>query len=548
MMLALHGSSCESLHAIPVHLSHLVRHDSSMLCVTVARTRHKHMIAEHAEVAEQGAKLVELRLDYIGRSIDLARLLKNRPTPVVVTCRRREDGGRWERSEEERLMLLRSAIAMGIEYVDLEEDTALKIPRYGKTKRIVSLHNFEGTPNDLESIHEGLTKIDADIVKIATLSNSFSDTARMLDLMQNAKVPTIGISMGEFGTPTRILAMRYGAPFSFCVYNSDRRVAPGQLSFEQMHHVYRAETITEDTKLFGVVADPVAHSYSPLIHNASFQANDLNYRYVPFRVAADELEFFLSWCKQNKIGGLSVTIPHKQAILPLLTQAESAAQGIGACNTVVFNEDEMVGYNTDYRAAMDCLTEAMIKITGNATEPFSKQSVLILGSGGVSRAIAYGLAQRRAALTIANRNRESAENLARHINRTAAAQLELVSNCKAIPWEERHALEPKIIVNGTPVGMFPEMDESPFPAKAFRQGTLVFDTVYNPEQTLFIKHAKAANCPIITGLQMFVRQAAYQYRLFTGMEPPIDVMVKTIRKAISPVNYKDLEEEDDSED
>ena len=128
-----------------------------MLCVTVARTRHKHTIAEHQQVAELGAKLVELRLDYIGRSIDLGRLLKDRPTPVVVTCRRREDGGRWERTEEERLMLLRSAIAMGIEYVDLEEDTAKKIPRYGKTKRIVSLHNFEGTPDDLEDLHRTLS-------------------------------------------------------------------------------------------------------------------------------------------------------------------------------------------------------------------------------------------------------------------------------------------------------------------------------------------------------------------------------------------------------
>jgi 3-dehydroquinate dehydratase/shikimate dehydrogenase len=519
-----------------------------MLCVTVARTRHKHVLTEHAEVAALGAKLVELRLDYIGRSIDLARLLKNRPTPVVVTCRRREDGGRWERSEEERLMLLRSAIAMGIEYVDLEEDTALKIPRYGKTKRIVSLHNFEGTPNDLESIHEGLTKIDADIVKIAALSNSFSDTARMLELMKNAKVPTVGISMGEFGIPTRVLAMRYGAPFTFCVYNADRRVAPGQLSFDQMQNVYRAETITPETKLFGVVADPVAHSYSPLIHNASFQHSGLNYRYVPFRVASEELSTFLDWCKAEKIGGLSVTIPHKQAILPLLTQAETAAHGIGACNTVVFAEDELIGYNTDYRASMDCLTEAMTKLTGGKPNLFERQSVLILGSGGVSRAIAYGLAQRGAAITISNRNRQNAEALAKHINRTAAAQLEMTANCKTIAWDDRHTIEPRIIVNGTPVGMFPEMDESPYPAKAFREGALVFDTIYNPEQTLFIKGARAANCPVITGLQMFVRQAAYQYRLFTGMEPPIDVMVKTIKKAISPVNYKDLDEDESNSD
>ncbi|AMV33639.1 Shikimate dehydrogenase [Pirellula sp. SH-Sr6A] len=506
-----------------------------MLCVTIARTRHKHTIQEHQQVAELGAKLAELRLDYIGRSIDLGRLLKNRPTPVVVTCRRKEDGGRWDRTEEERLMLLRSAIAMGIEYVDLEEDTAIKIPRYGKTKRIVSLHNFEGTPDDLESIHERLAKADADIVKIAVQANSFGDMVKVLELMRNAKVPTIGIAMGDYGTPSRILATRYGAPFTYCVFNSERKVAPGQLSFDQMTNVYRAESIQATTRLFGVVADPVAHSYSPLIHNASFLAHDLDCRYLPFRVASGELPEFLKWCCRENIGGLSVTIPHKQAILPLLTQAESASQGIGACNTVVFAGEEMVGYNTDYRAAMDCLTEAYSKMTGKE-DPFERASVLLLGSGGVSRAIGYGLAQRRALVTVTARNPETAKELAG------------VVNGKTIPWNERHSIAPDILVNGTPVGMFPDMDETPFQTSKLKGKTLVFDTIYNPEQTLFIKGARTAMCPVITGLQMFVRQAAYQYRLFTGKEPPIDVMVKTIKKAISPVNYKDLDEDDDTED
>jgi len=507
-----------------------------MICVTIARTRHKHTISEHLQVAELGAKLVELRLDYIGRSIDLARLLKGRPTPVVVTCRRREDGGRWDRTEEERLMLLRSAIAMGIEYVDLELDTAKKIPRYGKTKRIVSVHNFDGMPENLESIHEELAKADADIVKIAAQANSFEDTATMLELMRKASVPTIGIAMGEFGTPSRILASRYGAPFTYCVFDADRRVAPGQLSYDQMTNIYRAESISSTTQLFGVVADPVAHSYSPLIHNASFQAHQLDCRYLPFRVASHELRFFLDWCKKEKIGGLSVTIPHKQTILPLLTQAEAAAQGIGACNTVVFSGEEMVGYNTDYRAAMDCLTEAMPRIRPKAENPLERASALILGSGGVSRAIAYGLAQRHALITITSRNADASEALANELSG------------KAVAWNDRHTITPDILINGTPIGMFPDMDDTPFQTNRLDGNTLVFDTVYNPEQTLFIKGAKAANCPIITGLQMFVRQAAYQYRLFTGKEPPIDVMVKTIKKAISPINYKDVEDDESDDD
>lgn len=505
-----------------------------MLCVTVARTRHKHTIQEHLDVAAQGAKLVELRLDYIARSVELARVLKNRPTAVVVTCRRKEDGGRWEKSEEDRLMLLRQSIAMGVEYIDLEEDTAAKIPRYGKTKRIISYHNFEGVPTNLEEIHARLAKLDADIVKIAVQAQSFEDSARVIELMRNAKIPTIGIAMGDYGSMTRILGTRYGAPFTFCVFNLDRRVAPGQLSYNDMKNIYRVDSITDKTKIFGVVADPVAHSYSPMLHNSAFQANELDCRYLPFRVAANDIEPFVRWCQREGVGGLSVTIPHKQSVLPLLTQAEAAAQGIGACNTIVISGEDRIGYNTDYRAAMECIGYGLTKLY-EEPNPFEGRSALLLGSGGVSRAIGWGLAQRRVRVAISSRNSESAERLARELGG------------RAVAWEERHSVQPSILVNGTPIGMFPEMDVTPFRKENLDQRTLVFDTVYNPEQTLLIRQAKSIGCPVITGLSMFVRQAAYQYRLFTGKEPPIEAMTKALRRAISPLNYNNLDEDDDDD-
>ncbi len=507
-----------------------------MICVTVARTRHKHTIAEHQRLADAGAKLIELRLDYIGRSIDLTRLLKNRPTPVVITCRRKEDGGRWDRSEEERLVILRSAIAMGVEYVDLEDDIATKIPRYGKTKRIISSHNFEGTPDDLELIHSELSKLDADIVKIAALANTFSDVRRMLHLMKNAKVPTIAISMGDIGTVTRILGPSFGAPFTFCVYSSERRVAPGQLTFDQMLNLYRVDTIDAKTKLYGVVADPVAHSYSPLIHNSAFAAQEINARYIPFRVPHFDLANFLDWCREYGVGGLSVTIPHKETIIEYLHQADTAAKEIGAVNTVLFTPEATVGYNTDYRASLDCLTEAISKINP-APEPFKGLGVLLLGAGGVSRAIGYGLARRGANVMISSRTPERSEALAQAIGG------------KAIPWASRYDIKPQVIVNGSPVGMFPDLDSSPYDAAKLVEGQLVFDTVYNPERTLLLKSAKAARCSVISGLQMFIRQAAYQYRLFTGKEPPVATMVETLKRAISVINYQGLEDEnEDGED
>ena len=221
-----------------------------------------------------------MRLDFIGRAVNLGRLMNNRPGPIVISARRREDGGRWIRTEQERLMLLRSAIVAGAEYVDIEADVASQIPRYGNTKRIISYHDFTSTPDNLEELHAAMAEEDADIVKIATMANSFSDNIRMMRMVRNAKLPTIGICMGEIGMVTRILADRLGSPFTFATFSVDKKMAPGQLNWKEMTELYDYENITEKTELFGVIADPVAHSYSPLIHNRAFKAEGLDARYL----------------------------------------------------------------------------------------------------------------------------------------------------------------------------------------------------------------------------------------------------------------------------
>lgn len=502
-----------------------------MLCVTIGRSRHKAMIAEYNFLAEQGADLVEMRLDYIGRHIDLKRLLEKRLCPIVITCRRREDGGRWEKTEQERLMVLRSAIASGVDFVDLEEDIAGSIPRYGSTKRIVSLHNFERTPDNLEEIHARLAALDADVVKIATMATSFTDCIRMMRLVESAKIPTVGLCMGDLGVVTRVLGLRYGSPYTYVALSSDRKIAPGQVTFELMRNVYRPQEINEETRLFGVVADPVAHSLSPHIHNAAFKHNELNYRYLPFRIPAEELSLFLQWCKSAGIGGLSVTIPHKEAMLSLMDEAESASHGIGAINTVAIKNGVASGYNTDYRAAMDCLTEALKtqKTMQNQTfreeDLFRGRGVLLLGAGGVAKAIGYGLRQRGAIVAVTSRTQARAEELARMIGG------------RALPWSARHDIKVGILVNCSPVGMHPDIDRSPYDADKLHADTIVFDTVYNPDQTVLVKDARKAGCFVVNGLDMFVRQAAYQYKLFTGLEPPTQLMRETVKRLTSMVKF-----------
>ena len=538
-----------------------------MICVSIGRTRHKMMVAEHAALAERGAQLVELRLDYLQRAAELSRLLPNRPTPVIVTCRRGSDKGLWAGTEDQRLTLLRAAIVQGVDYVDLEEDTAKAIRRYGKTKRIVSYHNFDETPQDLEEIHARLAALDADIVKLATMAQHPADNVRMLKLVAQSKVPTVGFCMGEMGMISRVLTGRYGAPFTYAAVSKERSLAPGQLTFEELKLLYRYDSIDSDTEIYGVLADPVAHSMSPLIHNSAFVREKLNKVYLPLRVPGMMLGLSLEAFRWLNIKGYSVTIPHKQAIVELAKSFDGPVQEIGAANTLFRAEDvgpqsAWTAANTDYHAALETLCQALNEIDGMASadaaattpsaesipsadgapaaaapleldqtvvqraSPLAGRRVLILGCGGVARAIALAVMNAGAALTVTNRTSARGKELAKDLG------------CQFIGWENRGTVYADVLINCTSVGMHPKVDESPFVENWLREGMLVFDTVYNPEQTLLLKQARDRGCHAATGVEMFVRQAARQYQYFTGRPGPIELMRKVVRRAISHVKVE----------
>ncbi len=489
-----------------------------MICVSIARGRHKHVTAEHQHLVEQGAQLVEIRLDYIRRQINLKRLLRDRGCPVIATCRRAEDQGNWEGSEESRLMLLRAAIADGVEYVDLEADIADSIPRYGKTKRIISVHNFRETPENLDEIHARLASKDADIVKLATMANDPHDNVRMLHLVRSSKVPTVGICMGEIGTPSRILAGKFGAPFTYSTFHHERALAPGQLSFRQMKDIYDYDRINSDTKVYGVVADPIGPNLSAVVHNAGFRTLGVNAVCVPFRIPREHLSGFLRECHDLDLHGLVVGNPHRDTIMPRLSKLDKAADSINSVNTVLLrSESEKLGYNTEYRAVIS----GLIRASGLASEAaLQGKRALVLGAGSLARAVVYGLRQHGVEVVIASRTMETARDLARE------------TETRAVEWESRYAVKAEMLINCTPIGMHPDVDELPYPVSQLRRNWIVMDAVYNPEQTLLIKEARQKGCKVVTGVELFIRQAAIQFKVFTDQSPPLEDMRLALKRAI----------------
>lgn len=488
------------------------------------------MQIEIQEAAKQGARLIELRLDFLAKAPDFKRLLANRPCPMVATVRRPVDGGRWAHSEDERQMLLRQAIVSGFDWVDIETDIADKLRRFKDVKRIVSYHNLQGIPDDLEKIFETMCKQDPDVVKIAVTAQTPADNLRVLKLLHLPPVPTIAFCMGDMGVPSRLIAAKFGAPFTYAAFNKERGIAPGIPSFDDLKNTYQYERINADTEVFGVLGDPIAHSLSPLIHNTAFKAMNINAMYVPFRVPRSTWTSFLQAFDQLPVRGYSVTIPHKETAAKAGQAGEPAVVLTQAANTLIRHpEGGFVAYNTDYQAALDSLIYNMPATADGQPGQLQSRAVLLLGAGGVARAIAHALHRSGCVLTISNRTSEKGLKLAEEIG------------CRHVDWGGRHSVLCEMVINCTSIGMYPNMDESPLHHSFLKPGMIVFDSVYTPETTLLIKEARARGCHVITGVDMFVRQAALQFKLFTGQEPPLDLMRKVVRRAFSPVTIKEEE-------
>jgi 3-dehydroquinate dehydratase/shikimate dehydrogenase len=520
--------------------------DVDRICVVVGRTRHRMMLAEAQEAARRGARLIELRLDLIKRPPDFKRLLAEKPCPFVATVRRSEDGGLWKGTEEARLMLLRQAIVAGFDWVDLENDVADRIPRFKDVRRIISYHNLREVPDELEEIHRRMCNQDADVVKIAVRAQHPLDNVRVLQLLENPKTPTVAFCMGDMGLPSRILGAKFGAPFTYAAFTKERTLAPGLPSLQDVAKVYHYGDITAATEVYGVIGDPVSHSLSPLVHNAALRQLGINAVYVPFRVPRTDLADTLKGLNTLPVRGFSVTLPHKEQAATLAPYKDPAVERVQAANTLIRSDDgSFAAYNTDYQAVIETLRAQLTVFPATTANPGSTaimtslppapqgvlqgKVVLILGAGGIARAVAHALHREGAGLIICNRTPERASKLASELG------------CRFLEWANRHTQLADILINCTSVGMHPNLDECPVHASILKQGMVVFETVYTPETTLLVKEARGRGCTVITGVDLFVRQAALQFRLFTGREPPIELMRKIVKRALSPVSLPEEE-------
>jgi 3-dehydroquinate dehydratase / shikimate dehydrogenase len=451
--------------------------------------------------AEELADLIELRLDTFSSCDNLPSFTK----PLIFTLRTKEQGGHFVGSHEERLSLLNSLAYLNPAYIDIEHN----VPEFHieGAKRICSYHHFTETPEDFDSIYEGMCNtMRADIYKIATTANSVTDLLRLLAFVKRSE-NVAGMCMGDFGHTSRILGPVAGSRLTYACLPGSQGTVPGQIDAETLINTYNFRTMNKETKIYALLGSPVEQSASHITHNAVLK--DHNAVFVKLNIRPDKLADFFRVKRQLPFHGFSVTIPHKTHVNHYIDEVDEPSREIGAINTLYLKEGKWHGTNTDEIGALEALQE-VLSIQG--------KRVVILGSGGAARAIAYGVKKWGGKVTIAGRTPERALSLAEDLL------------CKTAPIDKLPPYD--ILINATSVGMVPDVHSMPIEPSQILEGTTVMDIVAKPPETRLLEAAADKGCTTIPGTKMFVYQAAHQFLLWFPDEITREQAVQTIESHI----------------
>ncbi len=425
----------------------------------------------------------------------------------IATIRRDDDLGAWPCGDEtgRRRLLTAVLTALKPDYVDLETGFAggvvLEAARGNGASIVRSLHDATGVPEDLDGVLHRLADEcePGDVAKLAVTPQSATDVVRLVRAargLPEGEPRRVILGMGEYGLLTRAAPWILRSEWSYSSAADGAGAAPGHFGPEELRNLFRVGTAGPGWRLFAVLGAPVAHSRSPAYHNARLAADGIEAVYLPVR--ADAFDEFEALARELPIHGASVTVPHKEAALAAARERADTAVRVGAANTLIRTgmDRGWRAYNTDVDGFLSALPERPL------------HRALVVGAGGAARAVVAALTGRKIDVTICNRTAARAARLAAEFGLSESSVLP-----RKGPFND---VKPDIVVQTTSVGMEPRVDADPVPAYRFSGNEVVYDIIYTPEETRFLRRAARAGCTVIPGTRMFAAQAALQYRLFTG--------------------------------
>ncbi|MEQ8770889.1 MAG: type I 3-dehydroquinate dehydratase [Phycisphaerales bacterium] len=559
----------------------------TLVCVPIFVEDIDAALRDAVAARDAGADLVEWRIDtYFSGSTgsdtedgvvvaELQRLLAESPLPAILTCRPTWEGGDYDGDDADRVALFEKLCTgeSAPAYLDVELaaytrsanirqkiDLCVNHPkqiRDVRTKLILSIHDFKKRPDNLDRrLLEAYDAPACAVVKVAYRARSLRDNLDLFELTRGSPKPTIALGMGEFGLMSRVLAPKFGGYLTFASLRDSSGTAPGQPTVDELLNLYRFRSIGRETRIYGVIGWPVGHSLSPHVHNAGFEAVGHDGVYLPLPIAADENDAEASYLSFKTtvwalfrsepilLAGASVTIPFKECLARMgdgIGQSGALIDVVDACgaaNTIDVEINDWSAIPPFYSGHRVANTDAIAieALARGDANSLAGSTVCLVGAGGVARAAAWICMDRGARVLVNNRSEQRALELVDGLRSRRDSSWE--GDLGLISAQELIESQFDVYINCTPVGMKggPDPDGLSIPVPDMPNvgpDTVFFDTVYNPVETPMLKAARERGCTTIDGVEMFVRQAAAQFELWTGKPAPVQLFDRICREKLA---------------
>jgi 3-dehydroquinate dehydratase/shikimate dehydrogenase len=489
-----------------------------MFCVSVCQESRRQGLADMVNAAPQ-CDLIELRLDKFSKAPEIKEFLEAKPKPMIVSCRRPQDGGAWQGTEDARLSLLRQAVLDKADYVEIELDVADQVRRYGSTKRIISYTNMSETPRDLADVYAEAQKKGPDVIKLTTLARTPAEAWPLLQILNKATVPTIAVGLGKPGVMLAVLGRKVGAPWAYGALERGMEAYPGQPTVAELREVYHLPDIDKATRLIGVTGFTEPQYATVAALNAGFAALKMPVRCLPME--AGGVNAFRRVVEAFHLAAVLIDDANRAALFEVATECEESARAARAIDVLVRREQKWVGYNALWRAGTAALENAL-QARQPGEKPLSNKVVMLVGAGGTTRAMAFGVKRRGGVPIIAGRDADEAQFTAQ------------MFECRHILFEAIYSTmhEALVVCNIEPTKKTSRSGEAGVHSGYLKPSMAVMDLSALPRSSPLIRDARLCGCATVHPRELMLTHLSMQFKLIAGQDAPRAALEQALTRAV----------------
>jgi 3-dehydroquinate dehydratase/shikimate dehydrogenase len=487
-----------------------------MICISINEESRRMALVDMMNAAGQ-CDLLEVRLDRFENAPDLPEILKAKPRPVIMSCRRSLDGGNWEATEEERLVLLRQAIISKADYVEIELDVADQIRRFPPAQRVISYTNLQETPSDIADIYEQCQSKSPDVIKLTTLARTPEEAWPLVQLLGKQRVPTVVVGLGKPGIMLSLLGKKLGAPWIYAALERGMEAYPGQPTVADLHQIYHYGSIGKGTRLIGVCGFGDRETVVTAVLNAVLAKEDIPARCLPIGVG--NMRLFRKVMEAVKLAGVVVDTEHQAEALELAGKLHSSAEQMQSVDLLVQKGDAWHGFNTSCQAQLNALVRLMKEKTGSS-QPLQGRIVVVAGLSAAARALVGELLRLGANVILATHNCKAGQQAAQELG------------CRCIGFEALYTTMHDVLIVSTE-------EKDPIPGRStgvhagyLKDGMTVMDLTATVKLTPFLQQAAGHGCLVVEPRGLLLDQLEVQARLLTGKQPSRELMERAVPESV----------------